>query len=59
MRQKTNKIAPAEANTEIEHTLSLHPAGVSFNVRWHKPSTRKIVFVSLDSLDPQRAQKLG
>jgi len=46
MRQKTNKIAPAEANTEIEPTLSLHPAGVSFNVRWHKPSTRQMVFVS-------------
>jgi len=59
MRQKTNKIAPAEANTEIEPTLSLHPAGVSFNVRWHKPSTRQMVFVSLDSLDPQRAQKPG
>jgi len=59
MRQKTNKIAPAEANTEIEPTLSLHPAGVSLHVRWHKPSTREIVLVFWDSLVPQRGQKLG
>jgi len=57
--RKTNKTAPAESNTEIESTLSLHPAGVSLTVRWHKPSTREIVLVSLDSLVPQRAQKLG